>query len=98
MPRLIAIALAVLALTAAPAGAVVGGHDVAPADAPWLATNGGCTGALIAPDRLLTAAHCMGNHRPSGERWYLGTGTREQGRPLAVSAIASHPGFDAAAP
>jgi secreted trypsin-like serine protease len=58
-----------LGLSAAPAQAVVGGGEVAAAPYPWLAAIGTplfplrpggqfCAGALIAPDRVLTAGHC----------------------------------------
>ena len=46
-------------VAAAPAGAVVGGEVVDEAQVPWLA-NLGCGGSLVAPDRVLTAAHCVG--------------------------------------
>jgi hypothetical protein len=44
---------------AAPAGAVIGGTPVDPATVPWLANVQGCGGTLVAPDRVLTAAHCV---------------------------------------
>jgi V8-like Glu-specific endopeptidase len=28
---------------------------------PWLADVGGCGGTLVAPDRVLTAGHCVMN-------------------------------------
>ena len=44
---------------AAPSGAVVGGEPVAPESVPWLAEVNGCGGMLVAPDRVLTAGHCV---------------------------------------
>ena len=94
-----ALIVLILALAgAAPAQAVVGARDVAPGEYPWLASSPGCTGALIAPDRLLTAAHCVHGQLPSGRRWRLGSTVRGQGRPVRVVAVASHPAFDGNAP
>jgi hypothetical protein len=56
--RLLA-ALVLLGLAAAPAQAVVGGKRVAASAVPWFADIGGCGGTLVAPDRLVTAAHCV---------------------------------------
>ena len=53
--------LGVLAL-APPSHAVVGGSPVSPATYPWFVPLSGCGSVLIAPDRLLTAAHCVGRH------------------------------------
>ncbi|MFI5776381.1 serine protease [Nocardia sp. NPDC051570] len=64
------VAAAFLGLAVAgPAQAVVGGHEVDASAYPWLAAIGSpafplraggqfCGGALIAPDRVLTAGHC----------------------------------------
>ncbi len=65
MPLALRHLLIVAALTAgafpSTAGAIVGGSPAALADYPFYAQVGGgthCGGALIAPDRVLTAAHC----------------------------------------
>ena len=56
------VALAVasaLCAQAAPAEAVVGGVPARAASAPWFAKIPLCGAALIAPDRVATAAHCV---------------------------------------
>jgi secreted trypsin-like serine protease len=65
MPRLPLLVVALCLLAAAPAGAVVGGSPLEEAQVPWFA-NLGCGGSLVAPDRVLTAAHCVGEGAPAG--------------------------------
>ena len=77
-----ATALAAVAL-AAPAAAMSGGEPVTdPGTAPWVATlaqtgtgsllhRAGCGGALIAPDRVVTAAHCVDRLDPSRQEVHV---------------------------
>jgi hypothetical protein len=59
-PILPAATAAMAALVgAAPAPAMSGGTTIDIATAPFLATTFRCSGALIAPDRVLIAAHCL---------------------------------------
>jgi hypothetical protein len=73
------IALAVLAVgfalasAAAPAGALSGGKRKAISEAPYVAwLPSGCTGTLIAPDRVLTAGHCLDGFSPVGYSVIIG--------------------------
>ena len=78
-------ALVCLALTAAPAAAIVGGGPAAdPAVAPHVVmisgTAGVCSGVAVAPDLVLTAAHCVaknGNYKLAAL----------EGRRMAIKAI-----------
>lgn len=80
--------------------AVVGG-SAAPAGAyPWMvALSRGCGGTLIAPDRVLTAGHCVEDLRISDLRMYVGARTRRRGGyrydgiPVRGVDVASHPRY-----
>ncbi|USX55528.1 trypsin-like serine protease [Lentzea sp. HUAS12] len=100
------LSVGVGALTAAPAAAVSGGEQAAASDAPWMVTiaNKGerplhqraqCGGALIAPDRVATAGHCLDTVNPSHKELYLGGGTlsTDPGRKLEVKVYAIHGGY-----
>jgi secreted trypsin-like serine protease len=95
----IRIGVALLAaglVLAAPAGAVSGGKKAKVADAPFIAAlPNGCTGTLIAPDRILTAGHCLDNFSPTNFRVHIGTaqnpGFTDGG--IAVRGFAVEPRF-----
>src|SRR5690349_5084771 len=72
----------------ASAGAVVGGEQIAFSDAPWFASVASCGGTLVAPDRVLTAAHCF-NGMSAADVTALAVADRTVG----VSNIALAPGF-----
>jgi secreted trypsin-like serine protease len=101
---LVAAITAVLA-SATPAQAIVGGTD-AP-DTPWAValtdSNGRffCGGALVAPDRVVTAAHCLTeqlalttrDRAPESIRVVAGRSDLRQGTPTKVASTWKHPDF-----
>jgi secreted trypsin-like serine protease len=84
---LVTLACALVA-TAAPAGAVVGGEPVAPESVPWFAEVNGCGGMLVAPDRVLTAGHCVA-HAPLQNLAGVSVGTELR----RGTRYAMHPGW-----
>ena len=81
--------LAASAMAATPSAAVVGGERTSPQRYPWLALEGQCGATLVAPDRLVTAAHCVAGTPLRSMEWKLG------GRPVTISGVAAHPRFEA---
>ena len=70
--RMLLTLLALGLVLAAPAGAVSGGKKASPADVPFIVSlPNGCTGTLIAPDRVLTAGHCLDNFSPINFRVHI---------------------------
>jgi secreted trypsin-like serine protease len=77
---------------------VVGGREAPAGSYPWMvALSRGCGGTLIAPDRVLTAGHCVEDLRVGELRLYVGARTRRRGGyrydGIAVRAVdvATHP-------
>lgn len=106
--RRVVCALAVSTVLAAPAPAlgVANGRDAPAGRYPWMATlfhrraggllnNEQCGATLIAPDRLLTAAHCVEGLAPNQVRIYLGLDrlTQPHRRLLEVAGFSVMPGY-----
>ena len=98
LPRLIASLIASLALLlSVPAHAIVGGgapstEGVARSVVTIVGSRGNfCTGALIAPKLVLTAAHCV---QPGADYKIVEYGADRQPSLQDVKAVAFHPGFN----
>jgi len=96
------------AVTAGPATAVYGGHDIPASRYTWLAAIGSpafplrpsgqfCAGALIAPDTVLTAAHCAAFALPVPAALQVTFGrtdlTHNDGITVGVKAVRVDPKF-----
>src|SRR5688572_13638403 len=103
----IACAAATLAF-AGPAAAMSGGQPVQDDGyAPWVATlamridalllqRAGCGGALIAADRVLTAAHCVDRTDPSRTEVHIGARvlSEERGQVRGIRGVSVLPGYE----
>jgi secreted trypsin-like serine protease len=106
--RLATVATGVMIAAATPASAVVGGAPVSALAYPWLASIGSpwlflrpsgqfCGGALIAPDKVVTAAHCVNLLRglPGALSVTFGRSDlrTQDGVTTKVTKVWVHPGF-----
>ena len=81
--------------------AIVGGQTASPGEFPWqvsLNVDGGhiCGGSIIAPTKILTAAHCVeGIVRPPYNNLRIVTGSLEptKGQFHRVKSVRVHPGY-----
>lgn len=107
LSMLVTLVLASLPLALAPAGlvappspdAIVGGEPVEPGEHPAVVSVGvglgACTGTLLTPDLVLTAAHCLdaGFVSPSIVSIGIGDDANAPAQRLGVTAFGTHPEF-----
>ena len=100
----LALMLSPVAVSAVPqqAPAVIGGSPTTIDLAPWqvlLVMRGSmqCSGALVTPSMIVTAAHCLSGYAPGEIRAWAGiskVSERTAAQEIPVASIAMHPSFD----
>jgi secreted trypsin-like serine protease len=103
MRSLPALTLLLTLALAAPAAAMSGGASVDIATVPFVASTSACTGTLIAPDRVLTAAHCVEATDPTGLTVTVGADAHDpahipESAKFPIKGFSSAPGFRLAFP
>lgn len=102
---LAALGLAAATSLASPAQAIVGGTPTTIDQSPWqvlmvVSDSSLCSGALVAPNAVLTAAHCFNaTTDPANVALYAGVSNlsqRSSSARLPIASISVHPGFDRA--
>ncbi len=96
--------LATATATAPPAGAVIRGQEVPPGRTPWMAAlidadgEQFCGASIVAPDEILTAAHCVSDVHAADVTVMAGTTdlTDEAAQVVPVREIRVHRGYQEA--
>jgi len=74
---------------------IVGGSFVqSSSEYPWFAAGNGCGGSLIAPDVLLTAAHCVSAFKVGGTVRLKSISKKSGGQVKKIKQLKKHPNYN----